>query len=128
MSKKTKSGTRTRLARQSWRQLILETFRLLAARSGTGPHKVTDLCAILNVPARTLNAAFREALGIPPGHFIRIIRLNSARLLLSRADVNASVRQIAVSLGLPTLDILADVTNSFLGSLPRELWRGDTLC
>jgi len=61
---------------------------------------VADLCAACDVPRRTLNRAFQNALGMGPVTYLRRVRLNRARRALQGEGTRSTtVTDVALELG-----------------------------
>lgn len=60
------------------------------------PQGLSELCATIGVPERTLRDCCAKSLGMGPGQYMRLRRLNLVRAELRRADpATSSVAQIA---------------------------------
>ena len=61
---------------------------------------VAELCDACDVPRRTLNRAFQDAVGMGPATYLRLVRLNRARRTLQRdKDRSITVTDVALELG-----------------------------
>jgi AraC family transcriptional regulator, ethanolamine operon transcriptional activator len=85
---------------------------------------VAELCAMCQVPRRTLNRAFETALGMGPATYLRRIRMNNVRrALLRRSAVSTTVTDVALAFGFWHLGRFAARYNELFGEMPHE-----TLC
>lgn len=91
-----------------------------------------DLCLQLGTAARTLRAYTRDALGLSPGSYVRLYRLNEVRKALRRGGPDAaSVIETARRYGFRQPGRFASAFRDHFGELPsdslrrsRSLWRG----
>jgi transcriptional regulator GlxA family with amidase domain len=83
-----------------------------------------DLCAAIGVPERTLRIYCAASLGMSPGSYIRLRRLNLVRVQLQRADPDTrSVAGIAKQFGFSELGRFAAVYRGIFGEAPSAtLW------
>jgi AraC-like DNA-binding protein len=78
-----------------------------------------ELCAIIGVPERTLRDCCVKFLGVSPGQYIRLKRLNLVRAELRRADpATTSVAQIARRYRFSELGRFAAVYRRIFGEFP----------
>jgi transcriptional regulator GlxA family with amidase domain len=96
---------------------------MLAQRRGGERLRVCELCEMLGVSLRKLQDAFNEVFGVPPWRYIRTMRLSKARVLLSRADQSATVREIAISLGFAHLGHFGAYYKKAFGETPLQTLR-----
>jgi len=81
--------------------------------------RVPDVCATIDVSQRTLRTCCAEFLGLSPGRYIRLRRLNVARGLLRRADPDATtVAEIARRSGFSELGRFAVFYRMAFGEPP----------
>jgi AraC-like DNA-binding protein len=82
------------------------------------------LCAAIDVPERTLRVYCAESLGMSPGSYVRLRRLNFARATLQRSDpATGSVAQTAKQYGFSELGRFAAVYRRVFGKPPSAtLW------
>jgi AraC-like DNA-binding protein len=103
----------------TWRhyQSIMARFEgLLAERLN---QSVPDVCATIEVSQRTLKTCCAEFLGLSPGLYIRLRRLNVARGLLRHADPDiTSVAEIARRSGFSELGRFAAIYRTAFGESP----------
>jgi AraC-like DNA-binding protein len=103
--------------------IMVRFEEVLAAHCGRQLH-TRELRAAVAVPERTLGICCAEFVGMSPGSYIRIRRLNLARAALLRADpATASVREIARRYGFSELGRFAAVYRGAFGEAPSA-----TLC
>jgi AraC family transcriptional regulator, ethanolamine operon transcriptional activator len=82
---------------------------------------VAELCATCEVPRRTLNRAFQDALGMGPATYLRRVRLNGARRALQRRSPrSATVADVALEFGFWHLGRFAEQYDKLFGELPHE--------
>jgi len=85
---------------------------------------VAELCAAYEVPRRTLNRAFQNALGMGPATYLRRVRLNGARRALQRRSArSAAVRDVALEFGFWHLGRFAEQYKELFGESPHETLR-----
>lgn len=85
---------------------------------------VIELCAACDVPRRTLNRAFQNALGMGPATYLRRVRLNGARRALQHRNTGAmSVTDVALGLGFWHLGRFAEQYLELFGESPHETLR-----
>lgn len=85
---------------------------------------VAELCDACEVPRRTLNRAFQDALGIGPATYVRRLRLNRARRALQRKGKRSTtVSGVALELGFWHLGRFAEQYNELFGESPHETVR-----
>jgi len=92
-----------------------------AHRSFLVSSSVAELCALCEVPRRTLNRAFQNALGMGPATYLRRVRLNCARRALQQGStVSTSVTDVALGLGFWHLGRFAEQYLELFGESPHE--------
>src|SRR5215475_10186532 len=75
---------------------VMVRFEELLSKRIDQKLSMTQLCAELGVPERTLRMCCHEFLGLSPTRYILLQRLNRARAALQRADPStASVAKVA---------------------------------
>jgi AraC family ethanolamine operon transcriptional activator len=85
------------------------------------PVGLIDLCEELGASARTIQYAFRDRFGIGPIEYLRMLRLNAARLDLKEAwNQGLSVRDVARRWGYHHLGNFASDFNKHFGVLPSK--------
>lgn len=83
--------------------------------------KVSDLCEACEVPRRTLNRAFQNALGMGPATYLRRVRLNRARRALREETTRSiTVTDVALELGFWHLGRFAEQYAELFGESPHE--------
>ena len=91
--------SRTRFAARNRQRYVRKVRAYLCDHPDESPGLET-LCRVTGVGARTLEAAFREVIGLSPLQFNKVRRLNAARHVLANADPEeASVKSVATSHG-----------------------------
>jgi AraC-like DNA-binding protein len=95
----------------------IKRFRLVRAT-------VAELCAACEVPRRTLNRAFQNAVGMGPATYLRCVQLNRARRALQRERPRSTtVTNVALELGFRHLGHFAAHYNNLFGESPHETLR-----
>lgn len=85
---------------------------------------VVKICAACQVPRRTLNRAFQEAVGMGPVTYLRRVRLNRARrALLSERERPITVTDVALAQGFWHLGRFAEQYNKMFDESPHETLR-----
>ncbi len=85
---------------------------------------VADLCAACDVPRRTLNRVFQNALGMGPVTYLRRLRLNAVRRALQEPGKgSASVTEVALEQGFWHLGRFAEQYLELFGESPHETLR-----
>ena len=85
---------------------------------------VTELCAACEVPRRTLNRAFQNAVGMGPATYLRRVRLNGVRrALLQRNAGSTTVSDVALEFGFWHLGRFAAQYHELFGESPHETLR-----
>jgi len=85
-----------------------------------GP-SVAELCAVYEVPRRTLERAFQNAVGMGPAIYLRCVRLNGARRALQRRSAHSTtVADVALEFGFWHLGRFAEQYNKLFGEPPHE--------
>jgi AraC-like DNA-binding protein len=93
-----------------------------------GPIMIESLAEICGVSARTLFRTFEKARGCSPMTFVKKVRLDHARRMLSTPDETTSVSRIAFACGFSNLGHFASAYRSAFGELPSQtLSRSRTL-
>jgi AraC-like DNA-binding protein len=86
--------------------------------------RVSELCATIGVPERTLSACCVKFFGLSPARYIRLRRLNLVRAELQRADpASASVAQIAQHYWFSELGRFATTYRALFGESPSATLR-----
>ena len=81
---------------------------------------IESLVEETGVNARTLFRSFRKARGYTPMNFVKKIRLERARSLLSRRDASTSVTGVALACGFSNLGHFARDFRKVFGELPSK--------
>lgn len=85
-----------------------------------------DLCALVGAPERTLRMCCARFLGMSPGSYARLRRLNLVRAALRRADPEtASVEAVARQYGFSELGRFAVAYRTLFGEPPSRTLRAD---
>lgn len=82
------------------------------------PIYIEDIVATANVSARSLFRSFKAARGCSPMAFVKSIRLNHAKRLLSTSDPNTTVVGIALYCGFSNIGHFASDYKHAFGELP----------
>ena len=100
---------------------LLQRVDQVAQESGMVDPTVGELCAACEVPRRTLNRAFQNALGMGPATYLRRLRLNRARRVLQEEKYGlTSVTDVALDLGFWHLGRFAEQYKELFGESPHE--------
>jgi AraC family transcriptional regulator, ethanolamine operon transcriptional activator len=82
---------------------------------------VAELCAACEVPRRTLNRAFQDAVGMGPATYLRRVRLNGVRRALQRKSTGSTtVSEVALQFGFWHLSRFAGQYHELFGESPHE--------
>ncbi len=85
---------------------------------------VGQLCDACEVPRRTLNRAFQDALGMGPATYLRLVRLNRARRTLQgERERSITVTDVALELGFWHLGRFAEQYHQLFNESPHETLR-----
>jgi AraC-like DNA-binding protein len=107
-------------ARQRHAEIIAKLEQTLAVHETT-PLTAHQLALAVGAPERTLQACCAEFLGMSPGQYARVRRLQLVRKALRRADPEAaSVSAIARQFGFRDLGRLAAVYRTAFGETPSS--------
>ena len=103
---------------------IMNQFEDVLAVHLDGPLHMSELCAIVGVPERTLRGCCAEFLGMSPIRYIRLRRLNLVRAALRGSDPAATtVADIARRYGFSELGRLAADYRTIFGETPSATLR-----
>ena len=87
-----------------------------------------ELCRVIGVSERTLRLSCANFIGMSPGHYMRLRRLNLAHTALGHADPAAtSVAEIAEHYGFLELGRFAGVYRTIFGEMPSETLRSSLI-
>ena len=82
---------------------------------------VAELCTACEVPRRTLNRAFQNALGMGPATYLRRVRLNGVRRALQqRSSGSTTVTDVALEFGFWHLGRFAEQYHELFGESPHK--------
>jgi AraC-like DNA-binding protein len=111
-------------ARRNHLSIMVRFEETLAAHFDQSLH-MPDLCAAIGVPERTLRTCCALVLGMGPGRYLRLRRLNVLRTDLRRADpATQSVGELARRHGFTEPGRFAALYRSVFGETPSTtLWR-----
>ena len=84
------------------------------------PVSTAELCKAVGVPERTLHLAFQEAYGMPPGHYMKLQRLNGAHQALLQGGASTTVSRIAMDWGFSHLGRFAADYQALFDVTPSE--------
>jgi len=110
------------VGRLSWQEPRLARAIRLMEDHLEQPLGVARIAARLGLGVRTLERLFAGHLGITPGRYYRLLRLNAARRLLAHSD--RSITEVAVRCGFASGSSLARALRSAFGRPPGALRRG----
>jgi AraC family ethanolamine operon transcriptional activator len=86
---------------------------------------LSEICAALGVPRRSLHRAFADVLGIGPSAYLRRRRLSAVRSALRKPETaTGSVTQAALDQGFYELGQFARGYHEMFGETPSETMRG----
>jgi AraC family ethanolamine operon transcriptional activator len=85
------------------------------------PPSISELCHALNVPERTVNAAFHEGFGIAPKAYLKALRLSAAHRRLRCGE--GSVTEVATDLGFFHFGRFSGEYRAMFGETPSETLR-----
>lgn len=98
---------------------VMTRFENVIRTSLAKQPSLSELCATIGVPERTLRDCCTKFLGMSPGQYMRLRRLNVVRAELARADpATTSVAQIARRYRFSELGRFAAVYRRTFGELP----------
>lgn len=104
---------------------IMARFEDVLAAHDNKQLPMPELCAAIGAPERTLRMCCAEFLGMSPGSYARLRRLNLVRAALRRADpATASIAEIAQRYGFSELGRFAAVYRAAFGERPSTTLRG----
>ena len=105
-------------SRQSHAKIMARFESVLASPDGA-QRSMPEIAAAVSVPERTLRKCCEEFLGISPGQYARLRRLNLSRAALRRADpATAGVAEIARQCGVSQLGRFAAIYRAAFGETP----------
>ncbi|WP_108858561.1 AraC family transcriptional regulator [Ruegeria sp. Alg231-54] len=85
---------------------------------------LTSVSRALGVGRRSLFYAFRRSMGLTPGRYLELLRLNDLRSRLEKADASRqTVTQIATEMGFGDLGRMAGKYQNQFGEFPKETLR-----
>jgi transcriptional regulator GlxA family with amidase domain len=90
--------------------------------------QISELCAAVGVPERTLRMCCAEFLGMSPNRYLRLRRLNMVRAVLRRTDSPpTSVEEAARCYGFSELGRFAAIYRTMFGEMPSATLQGARL-
>ena len=106
------------------RAAIAMRFAAAVEASLDRPLLILDLCRMVGITARTLNALCQEQIGMSAQRFLALRRLHLTRRALLRSDrLSTTVTQIATSYGIWELGRFAVAYKSLFGESPSVTLR-----
>ena len=103
---------------------IMARFENVLASSEGALRSVPEIAAVIGVSERTLRKCCEEFLGMSPGQYARLRRLNLVRTALRRADpATTSVAAIARQYGISELGRFAVAYRTMFGETPSTTLR-----
>jgi AraC family ethanolamine operon transcriptional activator len=84
----------------------------------SAPPTITEICAAVDVPERTLHYAFAKVFGVTPKHFLKAQRLFSAHQAFKNPHESRRVSDIATQFGFWELGYFARDYTAMFGELP----------
>jgi transcriptional regulator GlxA family with amidase domain len=98
-------------------------FQAVLEKHGDTQLSTRELWAAVGVPTRTLTICCAEFLGMSPGKYVRLRRLNLVRAALRRAPATASVSELARRYGFTELGRFAVAYRALFGEAPSTTLR-----
>ncbi len=102
---------------------IVARFDGLARAHPNRSPSIVEMCATLGVAHRTLLICCQEQLGISPGRYLRLRRMQSARRALRSQRSGATVAEVARQCGFAQLGRFAAEYRVLYGELPSKTLR-----
>jgi AraC-like DNA-binding protein len=103
---------------------IIGRFEDVLAEHSERHLQISELCAAIGVPERTLRMCCAEFLGMSPNRYVRLRRLNMVRATLRRIDpLTASVGEVASRYGFSEPGRFAAIYRSVFGEMPSTTLR-----
>jgi methylphosphotriester-DNA--protein-cysteine methyltransferase len=103
---------------------IMARFEEVLASPGGSPRSVPEISAAVGVPEQTLRRCCKKFLGMSPGQYARLRRLNLVRAALRRADpATASIGAIARQYGISELGRFSVAYRVIFGESPSTTLR-----
>jgi AraC-like DNA-binding protein len=104
---------------------IMARFEAVLASRDDRPLPMTEVCAAVDVGERTLRVCCAEFLGMSPGSYARLRRLNLVRAALQQANpATTSIAAVARRYGFSELGRFAVVYRSVFGEIPSTTLGG----
>ena len=88
--------------------------------NGWRPVTIAELCAATGARERTLHIACREHLGLPPGAYLRVLRLHAARRDLRELGPATTVTDTATRWGFFHFGEFSAAYRRLFGELPSR--------
>jgi AraC-like DNA-binding protein len=108
----------------SYHRTVLARFEEFLAESANAPLHLTEICAAIGAPERTLRACCEQHLGMGPIRYLWLRRMHLANRALLKADTaSASVTSIATSQGFWELGKFSVAYRSLFGESPSATLR-----
>jgi AraC-like DNA-binding protein len=116
-------------ARNRHRANIIGRFEDVLAEHPERHLQISELCAAIGVPERTLRMCCAEFLGMSPARYVRLRRLNAVRAALRRIDSPAAnVGEIARRHGFSEPGRFAVNYRTVFGETPSTTMRSARIC
>jgi AraC-like DNA-binding protein len=104
---------------------IMARFEAILASRDDRPLSMAEVCSAVDVGERTLRVCCTEFLGMSPGSYARLRRLNLVRAALQAADpATTSIATVARRYGFSELGRFAVVYRSVFGEMPSTTLGG----
>jgi AraC-like DNA-binding protein len=108
---------------------IMDRFEQWIEAHPDQPAHLLEVCADLDISARSLTLCCRDHLGMSPMRYLWLRRMNLARRELQRAAAPATVTTVALSFGFSHLGRFSVEYRSLFGELPSQtLARPERIC
>jgi AraC-like DNA-binding protein len=119
------AGSGDQVSSQRRHVQIIEAFECVLTQSLSEPLTVAEISAEIGVPERTLRACCMKILGMSPGRYLRLRRLNRVRTALQRAQpAPGLITELAKRYGFSELGRFAASYRQAFGETPSATLRG----
>ena len=110
------AGVKSSYAR---RKAVVDRVQAYLEANSQNPVTITELCELTHVSRRTLQYSFESILGINPARYLRTVRLNNVRRVLSRPTMeDTTISAIAAEWGFWHLGQFAHDYKQLFGENP----------
>ncbi|MCP4266569.1 MAG: helix-turn-helix transcriptional regulator [Candidatus Brocadiaceae bacterium] len=91
------------------------------------PLSIKNISDASHLKERSLERAFKEYLDISPNNYLRLYRLQQARIMIKKSKGNIRITDIALICGFTHLGRFSHCYDSFFNELPRDTRKHSTL-